>query len=66
MSFLVGAFLVKSARLLQWLVFLFFFRQTTDLIAYVPLFTETDRTTQTTQAKTGQCKLSAKGSPFIF
>ena len=28
-SFLVGAFLVKSARLLQWLVFSFFFRQTT-------------------------------------
>ena len=40
--FLVGAFLVKSARLLQWLVFFisFFFRQTTDLIAYVPLFTD--------------------------
>ena len=35
--FLVGAFLVKRARLLQWLVF-FFFRQTTDLIVYVPLF----------------------------
>ena len=35
--FLVGAFLGKSARLLQWLVF---FRQTTDLIAYVPLFTD--------------------------
>ena len=28
-GFLVGAFLVKSARLLQWLVFFFFFRQTT-------------------------------------
>ena len=51
--FLVGAFLVKSARLLQWLVFFLFFRQTTDLIAYVPLFTETDKTTQTTQAKSG-------------
>ena len=33
--FLVGAFLVKRARLLQWLVF---FRQTTDLIVYVPFF----------------------------
>ena len=33
--FLVGAFLVKRARLLHWLVF---FRQTTDLIVYVPLF----------------------------
>ena len=28
-SFLVGAFLVKSAQHLQWLVFFFFFRQTT-------------------------------------
>ena len=46
--------------------FLFFFRQTTDLIAYVPLFTETDKTTQTTQAKSGQWKLSAKGPPFHF
>ena len=40
-----------------------FFRQTTDLIVYVPLFTETAKTTQ---AKSGQCKLSAKGPPFIF
>ena len=40
-----------------------FFRQTTDFIAYVPLFTETDKTTQ---AKSGQCKLSAKAPPFIF
>ena len=59
--FLVGAFLVKRARLLQWLVFVF--RHTTDLIVYVPLFTET---TKTTQAKSGQSKLSAKGPPFIF
>ena len=29
LPFLVGAFLAKSARLLQWLVFFFFFRQTT-------------------------------------
>ena len=36
------------------------------LFAYVPLFTETDKTTQTTQAKSGQCKLSAKGPPFQF
>ena len=34
--FLVGAFLVKRAQLLQWLVF-FFFRQTTDLILHVSL-----------------------------
>ena len=55
--FLVGAFLVKRARLLQWLVF---FGQTTDLIVYVPLFTET------TKAKSSRCKLSAKGPAFIF
>ena len=62
--FLVGAFLGKSARLLQWLVFFsFFFRQTTELIAYVPLFTETDKFTQ---AKFDQCKLTAKGPPFRF
>ena len=42
-SFIVGDFLVKRARLLQWLVF---FRQTTDLIVYVPLFTENTRNTQ--------------------
>ena len=59
--FLVCAFLMKRARLLQWLVI--FFRQTTDLIVYVPLFTENDKTTQ---AKSGQCKLSAKGPPFHF
>ena len=60
MTFLVGAFLVKRARLLQWLVF---FRQTTDIIVYVPLFTET---TKTTQANSDQCNLIAKGPPFIF
>ena len=29
---------MKRARLLQWLVFFFFFRQTRDLIVYVPRF----------------------------
>ena len=43
--------------------FFFFFRQTTELIAYVPLFTETDKFTQ---AKFHQCKLTAKGPPFRF
>ena len=44
-SFLVGAsFFREKARLLHWLVFfLFFFRQTTDLIAYVPLLTDFTR-----------------------
>ena len=41
--------------------FFSFFSQTTELIAYVPLFTETDKTTQ---AKSGQCKFTAKGPPF--
>ena len=59
--FLVGAFLVKSARLLQWLVF--FVRPQTSSRGHVPLFKETDKTTQ---AKSGQCKLSAKGPPFHF
>ena len=53
----------KKARLLQWLVFFLLFRQTTELIAYVSLFTETDKNTQ---AKSGQWKLSAKGPPFHF
>ena len=44
-------------------LFFFFFRQTTELIAYVPLFTETDKFTQ---AKFDQCKLTAKGPPFRF
>ena len=37
-SFLVSAFLVKSARLLHGLVLFFFFRQTTDITLYVLLF----------------------------
>ena len=40
--FLVGAFLVKRARLLQWLVFFLFF-QTTDLIVYVLFNTDFNR-----------------------
>ena len=43
--------------------FFFFFRQATELIAYVPLFTETDKFTQ---AKFYQCKLTARGPPFRF
>ena len=45
-DFLVGAFLVKSVRLLQW------FRQTTDLIVYVPLFsTDFNRFTGTQRSR---------------
>ena len=43
----------KNARLLQWLF--------SSLIG--PLFRETP---ETTKAKSGQCKLTAKGPPFIF
>ena len=62
--FLVGAFSFKEkSPIITVASFFSFFRQTTELIAYVPLFTETDKTTQ---AKSGQWKLSAKGPPFIF
>ena len=43
--------------------FFSFFRQTTELIAYVQRFTETDKFTQ---AKFDQCKLTPKGPPFQF
>ena len=63
--FLVSAFSfkVKSPTITVASFFFFFFRQTTELIAYVPLFTETDKFTQ---AKFDQCKLTAKGPPFRF
>ena len=60
--FLVSAFSFKE-KSPTITVASFFFRQTTELIAYVPLFTETDKTTQ---AKSGQWKLSAKGPHFHF
>ena len=65
MLFLVGAFSFKekSPTITVASFFSFFFRQTTELIAYVPLFTETDKFTQ---AKFDQCKLTAKGPPFVF
>ena len=62
--FLVGAFSFKEkSPTITVASFFSFFRQTTELIAYVPLFTETD---ETTQAESGQWKLSAKGPPFHF
>ena len=70
MQFLYNCFLVsafsfeeKSPTITVASFFFFFFRQTTELIAYVPLFTETDKFTQ---AKFDQCKLTAKGPPFRF
>ena len=63
-SFLVGAFSFKEkSPTITVASFFSFFCQTTELIAYVPLFTETDRFTQ---AKFDQCKLTAKGPPFVF
>ena len=61
--FLVGAFSFKEKSPTITVASFFFFRQTTELIAYVPLFTETDKFTQ---AKFDQCKLTAKGPPFRF
>ena len=64
LSFLVGAFSFKEkSPTITVASFFSFFRQTTELIAYVPLFTETDKFTQ---AKFDQCKLTAKGPPFVF
>ena len=61
--FLVGAFSFKE-KSPTITVASFFFRQTTELIACVSFFTETDKFTQ---AKFDQCKLTAKGpSPFRF
>ena len=60
--FLVGTFSFKE-KSPTITVASFFFRQITELIAYVPLFTETDKTTQ---AKFDQCKLTAKGPLSFF
>ena len=63
-SFLVGAFLVKRARLLQWLIF---FRQTTILTLIGPLFLQQKLLKLLRpNANSGQRKLSAKDPPFIF
>ena len=43
--------------------FSFFFRQTTELIAYVPLFTETDKFTQATSTN---ANLLQRVPPFVF
>ena len=43
--------------------FFFFFRQTTELIAYVPLFTETDKFTQVSSTN---ANLLQRVPPFVF
>ena len=62
-AFLVGAFLVKRAQLLQWLVF---FRQTTILTLIGPLFLQKLLKLLRPKAKSGQRKLSARGPSFHF
>ena len=60
-AFLVGAFSFKEkSPTITVASFFSFFRQTTELIAYVPLFTETDKTTQ------ANGNLVQRVPPFIF
>ena len=60
--FLVGAFSFKE-KSPTITVSSFFFRQTTELIAYVPLFTETDKFTQ---ASSTNANLLQRVPPFVF
>ena len=63
--FLVGAFSFKekSPTITVASFFSFFFRQTTELIAYVPLFTETDKFTQVSSTN---ANLLQRVPPFVF
>ena len=65
--FLVGAFLGKSARLLQWLVFFFFFfvrlQSHSDWATFLTI--ETTKTTSI-RGQVRSAEISAKGSPFHF
>ena len=63
--FLVGAFSFKekSPTITVASFFFLFFRQTTELIAYVPLFTETDKFTQ---ASSTNANLLQRVPPFVF
>ena len=66
MLFLVGAFSFKEKSptiTVASFFFLFFFRQTTELIAYVPLFTETDKFTQVSSTN---ANLLQRVPPFVF
>ena len=62
MLFLVGAFSFKE-KSPTITVASFFFRQTTELIAYVPLFTETDKFAQATSTN---ANLLQRVPPFVF
>ena len=65
--FLVGAFLVKSARLLQWLVFFLFFfvrlHSHSDWATFLTI--ETTKTTSI-RGQVQSAEISAKGSPLSF
>ena len=67
MAFLVGAFLGKSARLLQWLVFFsFFFVRLQSHSDWATFFTiETTKTTSI-RGQVRSAEISAKGSPLSF
>ena len=60
--FLVGAFSFKE-KSPTITVATFFFRQATELIAYVPLFTETDKFTQVSSTN---ANLLQRVPPFVF
>ena len=66
-SFLVGAFLRKSARLLQWLVFFLFFfvrlQSHSDWATFLTI--ETTKTTSI-RGQVRSVEISAKGSPLSF
>ena len=64
--FLVGAFLGKSARLLQWLVFFFFFVRLQSHSDWATFLTiETTKTTSI-RGQVRSAEISAKGSPLSF
>ena len=64
--FLVGAFLRKRARLLQWLFFFFFFVRLQSHSDWATFLTiETTKTTSI-RGQVRSVEISAKGSPFHF
>ena len=61
--FLVGAFLGKSARLLQWLVF---FSSDYNLTLIGPIFLQSKLLKLLPLGQVRSAEISAIGSPFIF
>ena len=64
--FLVGAFLGKSARYLQWLVFFLFFSSDYNLTLIGPLFLQSKLLKLLPLGQVWSAEISAKGSPFHF